>query len=225
MKTVLIVGASRGLGHEFVRGYCRDGWRVLATARNAASLEALEAMGAKTFSVDTTQPEQIAALGWQLDGEKLDVAIIVSGVYGPRTEHVETVLSEDFDQVMQTNVRGPMQLLPILLPLTDAAHGVLAVVSSKMGGIAEMNGTAGWLYRVSKAAVNAALKAASLEARGSTCISLHPGWVRTEMGGASAAIEPAHSISGMRAVIAAAAANPRKFNGSFVQYDGTPLAW
>src|SRR5471030_3175223 len=225
MKTVLIVGASRGLGHEFVRGYCRDGWRVLATARNAASLEALDAMGAKTFSVDTTQPEQIAELGRQLDGEKLDVAIVVSGVYGPRTEHVETVPSEDFDQVMHTNVRGPMQLLPIILPLTNAAHGVLAVISSKMGGIAEMNGTAGWLYRVSKAAVNAALKAASLEARGSTCIALHPGWVRTEMGGASAAIEPAHSISGMRAVISAAAANPKKFNGSFIQYDGTPLAW
>ncbi|MFT4436211.1 SDR family oxidoreductase [Caballeronia sp. 15715] len=225
MKTVLIVGASRGLGHEFARGYCRDGWRVLATARDEASLKALEASGAKTFSVDTTQPDQIAALGWQLDGEKLDVAIIVSGVYGPRTEHVETVLPEDFDHVMHTNVRGPMQLLPILLPLVDAAHGVLAVVSSKMGSIAEMNGTAGWLYRASKASVNAALKAASLEARGSTCIALHPGWVRTEMGGPSAAIDPAHSISGMRAVIASAAANPKKFNGTFVQYDGTPLEW
>jgi NAD(P)-dependent dehydrogenase (short-subunit alcohol dehydrogenase family) len=198
---------------------------VLATARDEASLKALEASGAKTFSVDTTQPDQIAALGWQLDGEKLDVAIIVSGVYGPRTEHVETVLPEDFDHVMHTNVRGPMQLLPILLPLVDAAHGVLAVVSSKMGSIAEMNGTAGWLYRASKASVNAALKAASLEARGSTCIALHPGWVRTEMGGASAAIDPAHSISGMRAVIASAAANPKKFNGTFVQYDGTPLEW
>lgn len=225
MKTVLIVGASRGLGHEFAREYCRDGWRVLATARDTASLAALEAMGAKTFSLDTTEPEQIAALGWQLDGEKLDAAIIVSGVYGPRTEHVATVLAEDFDQVMHTNVRGPMQLLPILLPLTDAAHGVLAVVSSKMGSIAEMNGTAGWLYRASKAALNAALKATSLETRGATCIALHPGWVRTEMGGSSAAIEPAHSVSGMRAAIAAAAANHARFNGSFVQYDGTPIAW
>ncbi|MGV7247182.1 SDR family oxidoreductase, partial [Caballeronia sp. M23-90] len=163
MKTVLIVGASRGLGHEFARQYCRDGWRVLATARDAASLSGLEAMGAKTFSLDTTRPEDIAALGWQLDGEKLDAAIIVSGVYGPRTEHVETILAEDFDEVMRTNVRGPMQLLPILLPLTDAAHGVLAVVSSKMGSITEMNATAGWLYRASKAALNAALKAASLQ--------------------------------------------------------------
>ena len=225
MRTVLIVGASRGLGHEFVRGYCRDGWRVLATARDAASIAALDAMGAKTFSLDTTQPEQIAAMAWQLDGEKLDAAIIVAGVYGPRTEHVETILTEDFDQVMHTNVRGPMQLLPILLPLTDAAKGVLAVVSSKMGGIAEMNGTAGWLYRASKAALNAALKATSLETRGATCIALHPGWVRTDMGGSSAAIDPAHSVSGMRAVIAAAAADHQKFNGHFVQYDGTPLKW
>jgi len=225
MKTVLIVGASRGLGHEFARQYCRDGWRVLATARDAASISGLEAMGAKTFSLDTTQPDQIAALGWQLDGEKLDAAIIVSGVYGPRTEHVETILAEDFDEVMHTNVRGPMQLLPILLPLTDAAHGVLAVVSSKMGSIAEMNATAGWLYRASKAALNAALKAASLQSRGATCVSLHPGWVRTDMGGSSAAIDPAHSVTGMRAVIAAAAAEHAKFNGSFIQYDGTPIKW
>jgi len=225
MKTVLILGASRGLGHEFARQYCRDGWRVLATARDAASLSGLEAMGAKTFSLDTTKPEDIAALGWQLDGEKLDAAIIVSGVYGPRTEHVETILAEDFDEVMRTNVRGPMQLLPILLPLTDAAHGVLAVVSSKMGSIAEMNATAGWLYRASKAALNAALKAASLQARGATCVSLHPGWVRTDMGGSSAAIDPAHSVTGMRAVIAAAAADHKTFNGSFIQYDGTQIKW
>lgn len=225
MKTVLIIGASRGLGHEFARTYCRDGWRVLATARDAASLAALEAMGAKTFSLDVTRPEQIAALGRQLDGETLDIAVIVSGVYGPRTEHVETILAEDFDDVMHANVRGPMQLLPILLPLTNAAHGVLAVISSKMGGIHNMNSTAGWLYRASKAALNAALKAASLEARGSTCIALHPGWVRTDMGGSSAAIDTAHSVSGMRAVIAAAAAAPASYNGTFIQYDGTKLAW
>jgi NAD(P)-dependent dehydrogenase (short-subunit alcohol dehydrogenase family) len=198
MKTVLIVGASRGLGHEFAREYCRDGWRVLATARDKSSLSALDAMGAQTFPLDVTQPEQIAALEWQLDEEKLDVAIVVSGVYGPRTEGVETIGADDFDQVMHTNVRGPMQLIPVLLPLTDAANGVFAVVSSKMGSIGETSGTTGWLP---------------------------PGWVRTEMGGPSAAIDVAHSVSGMRAVIAEAGAMRDAFNGTFVQYDGTKLEW
>jgi NAD(P)-dependent dehydrogenase (short-subunit alcohol dehydrogenase family) len=225
MKTVLIVGASRGIGHEFAREYCRDGWRVLATARDAATLAALEAKGAKTFALDVTQPEQVDALKGQLAGEKLDVAIVVSGVYGPRTEKLEAITADDFDHVMHTNVLGPMQLIPILLPLTEAAAGVLAVLSSKMGSIDLCGSTSGWLYRASKAALNVTLKAASVEARRTTCIALHPGWVRTDMGGSSAAIDVSHSVVGMRAVIAAAGAAREKFNGSFVQYDGTPLAW
>jgi NAD(P)-dependent dehydrogenase (short-subunit alcohol dehydrogenase family) len=126
---------------------------------------------------------------------------------------------------MHTNVRGPMQLIPVLLPLTDVANGVLAVVSSKMGSIGEASGTTGWLYRASKAALNSAQKVASLESRHSACIALHPGWVRTEMGGPSAAIDVARSVAGMRAVIAEAGAMHEAFNGSFVQYDGTKLEW
>jgi NAD(P)-dependent dehydrogenase (short-subunit alcohol dehydrogenase family) len=225
MKTVLIVGASRGIGREFAREYCRDGWRVLATARDPSTLAALEAKGAKSFTLDVTQPAQIDALKSQLAGEKLDVAIIVSGVYGPRTEKLEATTAKDFDEVMHTNVLGPMQLMPVLLPLSDAAGGVLAVLSSKMGSIGLMGATSGWLYRASKAALNAALKAGSVEARGTACIALHPGWVRTEMGGPSAAIEVAHSVAGMRAVIAEAGVAREKFNGSFVQYDGTVLEW
>ncbi|VXC63520.1 Short-chain dehydrogenase/reductase SDR [Burkholderia sp. 8Y] len=225
MKTALIVGASRGIGHEFVRQYARDGWRVLATARDKAALSALDALGAQTFSLDVTQPEQIAALAWQLEEERLDAAIIVSGVYGPRTEGVDTISAEDFDGVMHTNVRGPMQLIPVLLPLTDAAHGVLAVVSSKMGSIGETSGTTGWLYRASKAALNSALKVASVQSRHTACLALHPGWVRTEMGGPSAAIDVARSVTGMRAVIAQAHALRDDYNGRFIQYDGTRLEW
>lgn len=225
MKTVLIVGASRGIGQEFVRQYKHSGWRVLATARDGAALDTLTQLGAQTYSVDVTEPEDIAALGWKLDGEHVDVAIVVSGVYGPRTEGIETITAEDFDHVMHTNVRGPMQLIPVLLPLVDVAGGVLAVLSSRMGSISTASGTTGWLYRASKAALNAVLKVASLETRHSTCIALHPGWVRTEMGGSSAAIDVAHSVAGMRAVIAEAGAMRSEFNGSFVQYDGTKIDW
>ena len=225
MKTVLIVGASRGIGREFAHQYRKAGWRVLATARDEASLQALEELGAETFSLDITVPAEIAALGWKLDGERLDAALLVSGVYGPRTDSVETVTAEDFDEVMVTNVRGPMQLIPILLPLVEDANGVLAVLSSKMGSITEATGTTGWLYRVSKAALNDALKIASLQTRRAACVALHPGWVRTDMGGAQAAIDPGRSVSGMRQVLAQAAAAHESFNGRFFQYDGTSLEW
>ena len=225
MKTVLIVGASRGIGHEFARQYRKSGWRVLATARDGAALDALKALGAETFSLDVSAPEEIAALGWKLDGERLDAAILVSGVYGPRTEGIETFTAEDFDHVMHTNVRGPMQLMPILLPLVEEAGGVFAVISSKMGSIGDASGTTGWLYRASKAALNDALKLASLEAKRAACVSLHPGWVRTDMGGAQAAIDVARSVTGMRSVLAAAAVDRETYHGRFVQYDGTPIDW
>ncbi|PTQ96419.1 short-subunit dehydrogenase [Paraburkholderia sp. GV068] len=225
MKTVLIVGASRGIGQEFVRQYKQCGWRVLATARDGAALDALTQLGAQTYSVDVTEPADIAALGWKLDGEHVDVAIIVSGVYGPRSDRIETITAEDFDHVMHTNVRGPMQLMPILLPIVEETGGVLAVISSKMGSIADSGGTSGWLYRVSKAALNDALKLASLEAQSATCVSLHPGWVQTDMGGAHAAIDPTTSVAGMRDVLAQAAASRDAFNGRFYQYDGTQLEW
>ena len=225
MKTVLIVGASRGIGQEFVRQYKHSGWRVLATARDGAALDMLTQLGAQTYSVDVTEPEDIAALGWKLDGEHVDVAVVVSGVYGPRSEGIETITAEDFDHVMHTNVRGPMQLMPILLPLVEETGGVLAVVSSKLGSIGDANGTSGWLYRVSKAALNDALKLASLDAQRATCVSLHPGWVQTDMGGAQAAIDPTRSVAGMRDVLKRAAASREAFNGRFYQYDGTQLEW
>ncbi|MGF6370824.1 NAD(P)-dependent dehydrogenase (short-subunit alcohol dehydrogenase family) [Paraburkholderia sp. RAU6.4a] len=225
MKTVLIVGASRGIGQEFVRQYRKSGWRVLATARDGAALDALNELGAETFALDVTAPEDIAALGWKLDGERLDAAILVSGVYGPRTEGIETITAEDFDHVMHTNVRGPMQLLPILLPLVEETDGMLAVISSRMGSIADASGTTGWLYRASKAALNAVLKLASLDAQRATCVSLHPGWVRTDMGGAQAALDPERSVAGMREVLAQAAASRDAFHGRFFQYDGTQLDW
>ncbi|HEX3383156.1 MAG TPA: SDR family oxidoreductase [Paraburkholderia sp.] len=225
MKTVLIVGASRGIGQEFVRQYRKSGWRVLATARDGAALDALNQLGAETFALDVTAPDEIAALGWKLDGERLDAAILVSGVYGPRTEGIEAITAEDFDHVMHTNVRGPMQLLPILLPLVEETDGVLAVISSRMGSIADASGTTGWLYRASKAALNDVLKLASLDAQRATCVSLHPGWVRTDMGGAQAALDPARSVAGMREVLAQAAASRDAFNGRFFQHDGTQLDW
>ncbi|WP_206954882.1 SDR family oxidoreductase [Trinickia acidisoli] len=225
MKTVLIVGASRGIGHEFVRQYDAAGWRVIATARDGKSLAELDALNVSTISLDVTEPDDVAALAGKLAGERLDAALIVAGVYGPATEGVESFTVEDFDYVMTTNVRGPMMLMPVVLPLVESAHGVLGVVSSRMGSITEATGTTGWLYRTSKAALNCALRIAALQTRRATCIALHPGWVRTAMGGAQAAIDVGRSVSGMRSVVAAASVDRETYHGRFVQYDGTAIDW
>ncbi len=222
MKTVLIVGASRGIGLEFVRQYREAGWRVLATVRDDDAAKVMAELGAQSFYVDITRADDIAGLGWQLDGERIDLALIVSGVYGSRSQQVEIVSDAEFDHVMHVNVRAPMQLIPIVLPLVEAAGGTFAVISSRMGSIGLAASTEGWLYRVSKAALNATLKMASLQARNATCVALHPGWVRTDMGGTAAALDVVDSVSGMRRVIAGLTRND---NGRFLQYDGAELDW
>jgi len=220
---VLVVGASRGIGLEFVRQYRADGARVLATHRAAADAARLRALGAEPLPLDVLDAGAIAGLGRRLAGERLDVAIFNAGVFGPRTPGVVAPEAEAFDMVMHTNVLAAMRLIPLLAPAL-AGGGRLAVLSSRMGSLSLMQSSSGWLYRASKAALNAVLKAASVElgAQGIVCVALHPGWVRTDMGGAGADIDAADSVAGMRRVIAAADAAS---NGGFFDYGGERLAW
>lgn len=219
---VLIIGASRGLGLEFVRQYRAAGARITATARDEAALERLHAHGARALKLDVSDMASVSGLAWLIDGEAFDVVVINAGVYGPSTSGLETPTAADFDAVMHTNVLGPMRLLP---QITEAlAPGArVAIISSKMGSIGLRASTAGWLYRASKAAVNSVMKDAALALAGkATVVSFHPGWVRTDMGGAGADIDASTSIAGMRTVLASV--KPAD-TGSFFNYDGQRLAW
>ncbi|CAJ0820493.1 hypothetical protein LMG19087_04118 [Ralstonia wenshanensis] len=229
-RTALILGASRGIGLETVKQYRADDWRVIATVRTQEAAQALQALGAETHVLDLTDANAVAGLAWKLDGEALDVAIYVAGIYGPRTQQGATPVSQaDFDAVMHTNVWAPMGVLPAVLPMVEAGRngadepgGVLAVISSRMGSIGDMTGNGGWLYRASKAAVNAVLRGVSIDAKNATCLTFHPGWVQTDMGGAGAAITAQESVAGIRRVIAGAT---RADNGGFRNYDGSVIEW
>ena len=224
MKTsqVLIVGASRGIGAEFVRQYLADGARVTATGRDGAALQRLADAGARALSLDVASAAGASALAWPIDGEAFDTVVLNAGVYGPRSSGLQTPTEDEFDAVMHTNVLGAMRVLPQLQEAL-APGAKLAVISSRMGSIGQRGSADGWLYRASKAALNSVLKDVSLVLSGrAICVALHPGWVRTDMGGSGADIDASESVAGMRQAIAGLDAAR---NGSFLNYDGAPLAW
>jgi NAD(P)-dependent dehydrogenase (short-subunit alcohol dehydrogenase family) len=222
MSTALILGASRGIGHELARQYLADGWRVIATARRVDDAAALTGLGAEVQQLDVTSVDSVAALGWRLDGEVIDTAFLVAGVYGPR--HAGFPTQEEFDTVMHTNVLSAMRLLPIVAPLVAASRGKLAVLSSRMGSLGARASADGSLYRASKAALNSVLLDAAITwgAQGATCVAFHPGWVQTDMGGRGAALTVEQSAGDMRRVLAGL---PETANGTFLNHDGVPIPW
>ena len=231
-RTALILGASRGIGLETVKQYRADGWRVIATVRSQEAAQELQALGAETHVLDLTDANAVGGLAWKLDGEALDVAIYVAGIYGPRTQGATPVSQADFDAVMHTNVWAPMGVLPAVLPMVEAGHhgaggadeagGVLAVISSRMGSIGDMEGNGGWLYRASKAAVNAVLRGVSIDAQKATCLTFHPGWVQTDMGGAHATFTVEQSVQGLIRTLAGVTAADR---GRMLRHDGQRMDW
>jgi NAD(P)-dependent dehydrogenase (short-subunit alcohol dehydrogenase family) len=222
MPTALIIGASRGIGHELAQQYLKAGWRVIATARKSEDCDALARLGAEPHALDVTSADGVAALGWKLDGEELDVAILNAGVYGPKHDGFPT--QQDFDTVMRTNVLAAMWLMPIIAPMVVAGRGKLAVISSKMGSMGARTNASGSLYRASKAALNSVLVDNSLiyGPQGATCVAFHPGWVRTDMGGQDADLSVEQSAKGIRQTLADL--TPAA-NGSYLNYDGTPIPW
>jgi NAD(P)-dependent dehydrogenase (short-subunit alcohol dehydrogenase family) len=224
MTRVLIVGASRGLGLEFVRQYLAAGAAVTATARSAPELAALRARGATVLSLDVASTEGVARLAWPLDGAGFDIAVLCAGVYGPRTSDLQPPSEADFDAVMHTNVLGAMRMLARLAEagvLGPAARVV--AVSSRMGAIGPRVSGNGWLYRASKAALNSVLKDASIALAGrAVCVSVHPGWVRTDMGGNGADLTPEHSVADLRRLIDGL--TPAD-NGRFFDHDGSAIDW
>ena len=222
MNKVLIVGASRGIGLEWVR-QCREvGDSVTATARSDDGLARIQALGAQALRLDVNSAASAAGLVGQIDGQAFDVVVLNAGVYGPRSVGLHAPTQEEFDTVMHTNVLGAMRVLPQLLDHL-AAGARLAVLSSRMGSMGLRTASSGWLYRASKAALNSVLKDASLELAGKAiCVAFHPGWVRTDMGGAGADIDVGTSVADMRRTLAALQAQD---NGAYLNHDGQSLAW
>ena len=220
MSTVLIIGASRGIGLELVRQYAEAGDRVIATVRDDAGRERVRALGAQALIVDVAKPASVSGLAWLLDGEKIDTALYVAGVMN-RADATTPPTQPEFDRLMHTNVLGAMQVIPQVAPMVEAAGGRFAFFSSVMGQIGTVTDSSAWLYRVSKAALNMAVTSAQSSYPGAILVAVHPGWVQTDMGGAGAPLTAPDSARALRVTLAALTPADR---GRFLQYDGTPYA-
>ena len=227
MPSVLITGANRGLGLEFTRQYASDGWRVFAACRDPAGARDLAAVEGDVFAetLDVDDGPKVAALANKLSGQPIGVLINNAGIYGPKDVTRDTVVYDAWGQVFRTNAMSPLAVSAAFAAnVAQGGQKKIITLSSIMGSIAENDSSGDFIYRSSKAAVNAVMKslARDLKSEGITVAVLHPGWVRTDMGGPDAAIEAPESVTGMRAVIAGLKESD---SGRFLNYDGTEIPW
>jgi NAD(P)-dependent dehydrogenase (short-subunit alcohol dehydrogenase family) len=221
MPTALIIGASRGIGLELVRQYAADGWRVIATARDDAGHDRVQALGAQCLRVDVASTISVSSFEWMLDSEKLDLALYVAGVIDHNA--ASTPPTQDaFDRVMHTNVMGAMMVIPQIAPMVEAADGVFVCMSSVMGSLQGTCSSDAALYRISKAALNMVVRTSQPEYPRARMVAMHPGWVQTEMGGANATLAVEQAVTRMRQTLAHIAP---KHAGQFLSYDGSTIAW
>jgi NAD(P)-dependent dehydrogenase (short-subunit alcohol dehydrogenase family) len=218
MPTVLITGSNRGIGLELARQCSRDGWNVIATARESNA--ELDALGIRVERLDLSEADEVAAFPSKID-TKLDLFIANAG-----TSHPMNTLgadnARDWQAMMMVNAIAPYQLGKALLPKM-ADGGKMIAISSGMGSIGDNGG--GWVpYRTSKAALNMAWNNLALEARsrGIACVLFSPGWVKTDMGGAGAEITAEESVTDMRRLIERLSIDD---SGKFLRRNGSEIAW
>lgn len=229
-ETILITGANRGIGLELVRQYAADGWHVIACCRHPESADALRALNDQynlvgIHSLDVTDARQIQGLAGILKGQAIDILFNNAGIYGPSDAVFGNTDEAQWLDCFRVNTIAPMKMMEAFVDHVAASQRkIIATMSSKMGSM-EDNGSGGsYIYRSSKAAVNAVMKSASidLQPRGIRVAILHPGWVLTDMGGPNAEISVTESVKNLRSILDDLTPET---SGSFFDIDGSIISW
>ena len=227
MPTVMITGANRGIGLEFTRQYAADGWQVLATCRNPIQPGELSTITGdiQVHGLNVIDDIQVERLANDLNGIAVDVLIYNAGIYGHRGMAADGMDYAAWEEVLRVNTLSPLR---ISTAFTDhVAKGQMKkiiTISSIMGSISKIDSGGEYIYRSSKAALNMVMRsyANTITTREFIVAMFHPGWVKTDMGGAGAAIDVKTSVTGLRKAIAGLGIAD---SGCFFNYDGEPLPW
>lgn len=225
---VLITGANRGIGLEFTQQYAQDGWSVLACCRDPEHASALQVLAKayvniRILHLDVADFAQIDALALQLKNEKIDVLINNAGVY-PESSLGDADTNAWLD-AFKINSIAPLKMATAFTThIANSELKKIASLSSKMGSMSDNTSGGSYIYRSTKTAVNMVMKSLSIDVQpaGIAVVTLHPGWVLTDMGGSNALIDTKTSVAGLRKVIE----NLNLSNtGKFIAYDGKEIAW
>lgn len=226
---VVVTGCARGIGLELASQYAEAGWKVIATARQPEKSDALPVLAAShenvtVYSLDVSSDQSIAEFCHGLAGQPVDLLINNAGVYGPQNG-LGNVDREHWRAVLETNTISPLMVTQALLPNLVAGNDkTVAMISSKVGSVADNQSGGSYYYRSSKSALNQVMKSLSVDLmpKGIKVVALHPGWVLTDMGGPNALIDAKQSAAGLRQVLSTIEESK---SGRFYSYDGKEIPW
>ncbi|MFP5429016.1 MAG: SDR family oxidoreductase [Gammaproteobacteria bacterium] len=224
-KTALIIGASRGLGLGLVQRLHEDGWNIIATVRDAQNPGELGTIaGVQIETLEMNDTEQLDALQQRLHGQALDLLFVNAGVMGPLPQDLEAVSSQQIGDLFMTNAVAPIRVARRLADQLREGSGVLAFMSSILGSVTIPDGGEIPLYKASKAALNSMINSfvVELQRPDLSVLAMHPGWVKTAMGGENAEIDVLTSTRGMLEQIKAQSGNGGL---RFINYKGEALIW
>jgi NAD(P)-dependent dehydrogenase (short-subunit alcohol dehydrogenase family) len=228
---MLVTGANRGLGLEFARQYAADGWKVYAACRDPDAARELVQLAAESggairvLALEVTDAASVRAAAQSLAGDPIDLLVNNAGVGSPKKQRLGSLDYAAWAQVLDVNTLGPMRVVEAFLDnIANGSDRQIVTLTSAMGSIADNASGGSYAYRSSKAAVNIVMKSLSIDLapRGISCVVVHPGWVRTAMGGPDGKLTPAESVTALRRLIAGL--KPQD-TGRFFNYDGKPYPW
>ncbi|WP_419758009.1 SDR family NAD(P)-dependent oxidoreductase [Acidisoma sp.] len=226
--TVLIIGASRGLGHAMAAEFLKKGWNVVGTVRGGARTKlhdlADEFVGRLEIEVvDICEPDQVASLRDRLAGRAFDMLFINAGVTNNPAETIADVTTEEFVRVMVTNSLSPMRVLESLEQYVPET-GLIGMMSSGQGSVANNETGLREVYRGSKAALNTFMRSFAARHSGDprAMVLMAPGWVRTEMGGPDGRLSIEESVPSLVDVLLAKKGRPGL---EYLDYLGRTVAW
>lgn len=229
-RTVLVTGASQGIGLEFVRQYVAAGCRIIACSRAVTSSEGLNDLQCQyseqieIHTTDVSDEISIGRLKGSLKDRSIDILINNAGIWGGDNQSIDHVEYDLWTKAFAVNAIGPFRMIQAFRNnVTRSSERKIILISSEMGSI-ELGGSGAYVYRSSKAAANRIFRSAAedLKDDGILALTIHPGWVLTAMGTPHATYTPEQSVIAMRRIIALL---NQEMSGSFVSFGGKRLPW